>query len=69
MQLAGIHHLRTVDDAIRLRDGIRTASRVAVIGPIVEPHGTWLFETNSWLVAPAAAHHSCHAAAPAPSVA
>jgi 3-phenylpropionate/trans-cinnamate dioxygenase ferredoxin reductase subunit len=30
--LAGVHHLRTVDDSLRLRDAIRTASRVAVIG-------------------------------------
>ena len=30
--LAGVHHLRTVDDALRLRDAIGTASRVAVIG-------------------------------------
>jgi 3-phenylpropionate/trans-cinnamate dioxygenase ferredoxin reductase subunit len=30
--LAGVHHLRTVDDAVRLRDAVRTATRVAVIG-------------------------------------
>lgn len=30
--LSGIHYLRTVDDAIRLRDAIRKASRVAVVG-------------------------------------
>jgi 3-phenylpropionate/trans-cinnamate dioxygenase ferredoxin reductase subunit len=31
-ELDGVHHLRTVDDALRLRDAIRTATRVAVIG-------------------------------------
>jgi 3-phenylpropionate/trans-cinnamate dioxygenase ferredoxin reductase subunit len=30
--LAGIHHLRTIDDAVRLRDAIRASTRVAVIG-------------------------------------
>ena len=30
--LAGVHHLRTIDDAVRLRDAIRSAGRVAVIG-------------------------------------
>jgi 3-phenylpropionate/trans-cinnamate dioxygenase ferredoxin reductase subunit len=30
--LAGVHHLRTLDDSVRLRDAIRAASRVAVIG-------------------------------------
>jgi 3-phenylpropionate/trans-cinnamate dioxygenase ferredoxin reductase component len=30
--LDGVHYLRTVDDATRLRDAIRTADRVAVIG-------------------------------------
>jgi 3-phenylpropionate/trans-cinnamate dioxygenase ferredoxin reductase subunit len=30
--LDGVHYLRTIDDAIRLRDAIRGASRVAVIG-------------------------------------
>jgi 3-phenylpropionate/trans-cinnamate dioxygenase ferredoxin reductase component len=30
--LGGLHYLRTVDDAVRLRDAIRTAGRVAVIG-------------------------------------
>src|SRR3954454_15728139 len=30
--LDGVHYLRTLDDAVRLRDAIRTASRVAVIG-------------------------------------
>jgi 3-phenylpropionate/trans-cinnamate dioxygenase ferredoxin reductase subunit len=30
--LAGVHYLRTIDDAIRLRDAIKTSSRVAVIG-------------------------------------
>ena len=30
--LDGVHHLRTIDDAVRLRDAIRTSSRVAVIG-------------------------------------
>jgi 3-phenylpropionate/trans-cinnamate dioxygenase ferredoxin reductase component len=31
-QLAGVHYLRTMDDAVRLHDAIRTATRVAVIG-------------------------------------
>jgi 3-phenylpropionate/trans-cinnamate dioxygenase ferredoxin reductase subunit len=30
--LDGVHHLRTVDDAVRLRDAIRGARRVAVVG-------------------------------------
>jgi 3-phenylpropionate/trans-cinnamate dioxygenase ferredoxin reductase subunit len=30
--LAGIHQLRTIDDAVRLRDAVRAATRVAVIG-------------------------------------
>ena len=30
--LSGIHYLRTVDDSVRLRDAIRAATRVAVIG-------------------------------------
>lgn len=31
-ELGGVHLLRTADDAIRLRDAIRTATRVAVVG-------------------------------------
>ena len=31
-ELAGVHHLRTIEDAVRLRDAIRSATRVAVIG-------------------------------------
>lgn len=31
-RLAGVHYLRTIDDAVRLRDAIRSATRVAVIG-------------------------------------
>ncbi len=31
-ELAGIHHLRTVGDSVRLRDAIRGATRVAVVG-------------------------------------
>ncbi|MGE3447784.1 MAG: NAD(P)/FAD-dependent oxidoreductase [Microbacteriaceae bacterium] len=30
--LAGVHYLRTIDDAVRLRDAIPSANRVAVIG-------------------------------------
>jgi 3-phenylpropionate/trans-cinnamate dioxygenase ferredoxin reductase subunit len=30
--LEGVHYLRTIDDSVRLRDAIRAASRVAVIG-------------------------------------
>ena len=32
VDLDGVHHLRTLDDAIRLRDAIQGATRVAVIG-------------------------------------
>ena len=32
---------------------VRMPSRVAVMGPIVEPQGTRLFDTNSWLAIPA----------------
>jgi 3-phenylpropionate/trans-cinnamate dioxygenase ferredoxin reductase subunit len=31
-ELAGVHHLRTMDDALALRDAIRRAGRVAVVG-------------------------------------
>jgi 3-phenylpropionate/trans-cinnamate dioxygenase ferredoxin reductase subunit len=31
-ELGGVHHLRTIDDSIRLRDALRSATRVAVIG-------------------------------------
>jgi 3-phenylpropionate/trans-cinnamate dioxygenase ferredoxin reductase component len=31
-ELAGVHYLRTIDDSVRLRDAIRAAGRVAVIG-------------------------------------
>ncbi len=31
-ELAGVHHLRTIDDAARLRDAIGAANRVAVVG-------------------------------------
>jgi 3-phenylpropionate/trans-cinnamate dioxygenase ferredoxin reductase subunit len=30
--LAGVHYLRTIDDSVRLRDAIRDAGRVAVVG-------------------------------------
>jgi 3-phenylpropionate/trans-cinnamate dioxygenase ferredoxin reductase component len=30
--LAGMHYLRTIDDSVRLRDAIRVAGRVAVVG-------------------------------------
>jgi 3-phenylpropionate/trans-cinnamate dioxygenase ferredoxin reductase subunit len=30
--LAGVHYLRTIDDAVRLRDAIRSSTRIAVIG-------------------------------------
>jgi len=43
--------------------------RVAVIGPIVEPQGTALLDTNSWWGTPAAAQARSHAAAPTASVA
>jgi hypothetical protein len=43
--------------------------RVAEIGPIVDPHGTVLCETNSGEGTPAAAHAALHAAAPCASVA
>ncbi|MGQ0618059.1 MAG: NAD(P)/FAD-dependent oxidoreductase [Acidimicrobiia bacterium] len=31
-ELAGVHYLRTINDSVRLRDAIRAAGRVAVIG-------------------------------------
>ena len=31
-ELGGVHYLRTIDDSIRLRDALRSAARVAVIG-------------------------------------
>jgi 3-phenylpropionate/trans-cinnamate dioxygenase ferredoxin reductase subunit len=31
-ELGGVHYLRTIDDSVRLRDAIRAAHRVAVIG-------------------------------------
>ena len=43
--------------------------RVAVIGPIVEPHGIALFDTNSWYATPAWAHARAQNAAPRASVA
>ena len=44
-------------------------SRVAVSGPIVEPHGIVLFETNYWLATPESRHARAHTAAPTASVA
>ena len=41
---------------------VRIPRRVAVIGPMVDPHGTPLCETNSWTFAPAARHQPFHAA-------
>src|SRR5690606_34096913 len=46
----------------------RMPRRVALSGPIVEPHGTVFFDTNSWLGTPARAHARAHAAAPFASV-
>ena len=48
---------------------VRMPSRVAVIGPMVEPQGTELFDTNSWNGTPACSHARDHSAAPSPSVA
>jgi 3-phenylpropionate/trans-cinnamate dioxygenase ferredoxin reductase subunit len=31
-ELGGVHYLRTIEDSLRLREAIRTASRVAVVG-------------------------------------
>src|SRR5690606_32598414 len=42
---------------------------VAEIGPMVDPHGSALLETNSCVGTPAAAHAAAHAAAPYASVA
>src|SRR5690606_40160871 len=47
---------------------VRMPRRVAVSGPIVEPHGPVFFDTNSWLGTPARAHARAHAAAPFASV-
>ena len=43
--------------------------RVAVMGPMVEPQGTALLETKSWLGTPAAAQARAQIAAPTASVA
>jgi len=43
-------------------------SRVAVIGPMVEPHGTALFDTNGWVGTPAARQVRSQRAADGPSV-
>ena len=48
---------------------VRMPSRVAVSGPMVEPQGTALFETNSWVRTPAARQARRHRAAPSASVA
>jgi hypothetical protein len=48
---------------------VRIPSRVAVMGPMVEPHGTALLETNSWYGTPARSQASAHSRAPTPSVA
>ena len=44
-------------------------SRVAVIGPIVDPHGTALFDTNGCVGTPAASQARSQIAAPTASVA
>ena len=41
-----------------------TPSRVAVSGPMVEPHGTVLWDTNSWVATPARRQARRHSAAP-----
>ena len=38
------------------------------MGPMVDPHGTPLLETNSWYGTPARSHASAHTAAPTASV-
>src|SRR5690606_17340078 len=48
---------------------VRMPRRVAVIGPIVEPQGTALFETNSCELTPACSHQPDQAALPTASVA
>ena len=48
---------------------VRMPRRVAVIGPIVDPHGWELFDTNSWVGTPAWTQARAHSAAPGPSVA
>ena len=42
---------------------VRMPSRVAVIGPIVDPHGTALFDTKSCEETPACSHQPDQAAA------
>ena len=44
-------------------------NRVAVIGPIVEPHGMLLCETNTWCGTPAVSHARRNMAAVADDVA
>ena len=56
-----------------LRSGIPTStlwmpSRVAVSGPMVDPHGTALFDTNGWVGTPAARQIRNQRAAEGPSV-
>ena len=48
---------------------VRMPCRAAVIGPMVDPHGIALFETNDWNGTPAARRRGEHGAAPMPSVA
>ena len=48
---------------------ISKGARVAVIGPMVEPQGTSLWETNSWNGTPATPHQRANAASPPASVA
>lgn len=48
---------------------VRMPSRVAMIGPTVDPHGTVFFETNTWLGTSAVRQARFQAAAPGASVA
>ncbi|MNY67115.1 hypothetical protein D3C86_2046410 [compost metagenome] len=48
---------------------VRMPSRVAVNGPMVEPQGIALLDTNSWYGTPASAQSRAHKAAPGASVA
>ncbi len=48
---------------------VRMPRRVALSGPIVDPHGIVLFETNGCGETPACRHARAHSAAPTASVA
>ena len=58
-----------MDSRPRPTSTVRMPRRVAEIGPMVEPQGTSLWETNSWNGTPATPHQRANAASPPASVA